>query len=185
MTFEQHPIYKISSDVRRYSKRFDNTINPTLSTEQSQLIIEITNTILDSAYQIHCFLSEENSDFSIFDEMKKELEDNRRDPDWSYFYTENTLKNLYSEVAKHNTRKQRLSNQDHYGKDIASYLMDMSVACIVCLDNQRSIQDHRRNPAIKFREPSASPETVSRERTLSLSDSSDDSRGEKDQSTSL
>lgn len=186
MTFEKHKTYELSKEVKRYIKRFETKIKPTLPTDVSQEIENLTLSILDHTNKIYSYLEREDSDLSSFYNIAREFNDNQRNRHGNYFEnSEDPLKIDYIESGKHNSLYQLTLNKTSYGEKIANYLMGLSSSCTMLLDDQVAAQEHRRNTKIKFGEPSFSPGTISRERTLSLSDSSNDSREEKGGSAGL
>ena len=176
MTFEQHPVCKMSRSANRYTRRFEEKIKPTLSQEQAQETLKITKSILDITRQIYFDLSKENYDFTQFDEISKEFKDEGDSPNWIYQgYTDGQINSLYNEVVRHNTKHQINLNKELYGQKIANHLMCVSVACSILLEDQRDAQEHRRNRKVRFSdEPSPQPSSPAAARQGRISSTSSD-----------
>ena len=152
MPFEDHPMSKIEKTINRYLNRYKNKIKPNLLATESKKIEEITKSILDNAYSIYLLLEKDDVDINVFNELSKESENKERDPSWLFEgkLRKCSLRASYYEVAKHNTRHQINLNEKLYGRETTSYLMDVTVSCVLALEEKRDVEINRNSSRVRF-----------------------------------
>jgi len=182
--FEDHPIFRMDTNVLGRILGFEKRIKPRLSEGRFQEISKLTQSVLDSTNQIYLGMYEEDFNLQAFNCICDDFKANDDNPEWSCNNISNDkIKDLYNAVAIHNTRHQINLNHSRYKNDnIVSYLSGISASCVLFLDRERKLLSDRKVRFNLNSQKDSSENTTNTPSPTALSPSTSDSSPESEKS---